>query len=45
VKEQKETYIKQSFLGIRHTHLHAMFKEKRQKPVPEKIKKHSVTED
>jgi hypothetical protein len=45
VKEQKETYIKQSFLGIKHTHLHGMFKERRQKLVSEKIKKQNTTED
>jgi len=45
VKEQKETYIKQSFLGIKHTYLHEMFKQRRQKPVSEKIKKRNITED
>jgi hypothetical protein len=41
----KKKSIKQNLLGIRRTYLHEMLKERRQKPVSEKIKKQNVTED
>jgi len=37
--------MKQSFLGIRHISAHEMFKERRQNPVFEKIKKQNITDD